>query len=181
MTDNDPFAAAQVPNPTAAAPAASNTPAPAMAGGAPDDPFALPSSVSTSDYPKFEELYGKLLVMQPTKLENVPDINNPGKMKDRMTTDVTVIDPMDPAKSRTYTDMYVSNAIVGKLKLMLPLRKMLVGVLRRGKSQQTPAGINTPEEVDAALAKNPRLSFAWFLEDPSPEQMNLIRAWYASK
>lgn len=167
----DPFAAAT----------ANTTTAPAAAGNGPDDPFAAPSSVSTSDYPSFEELFREVLVMQPTSVESVPDQFNQGKMKDRITADVTVINLENPAASKTYADMYISNAIAAKLKPLIPLRKMLVGTLLRGKSKQTPAGIETPEQVEEALKKNPRMSFAWFMQDATPEVMTQVRAWYEQK
>lgn len=148
------------------------------------DPFGQqPSEVKTSDYPGLESLDKHLLVIQPTKLETgLPDQFNPGKTKDRITADVTVIDRANPASSKTYRDMYLSQAaLIGQTKGFIDTRGMLLGVLRRHRSGQTPAGINTPDEVDAMLVKNPRASFAWKLADFTEDDKAKALAWYTSK
>lgn len=158
-----------------------STPAAANGGAVMDDPFAKPSDIKTGDYPKFEELVGKLLAIQPTLSEKVPSMNNDGKMVTRITADVTVIDRSDPASSRTYQDMYISNAIVYKLEPLISTRGLLLGSPYRGKSKLTPAGVETPEQVEAALVKNPRMSFAWLMHDPTPEDHAAAMTWYRSR
>lgn len=163
---NDPFAKASAGNPSAS------------------DPFGTkPSEVKTSDYPAMETLDRALLVIQPTKLETgLPNKFDPKKPKDRITADVTVIDRANPAASRTYTDMFISQgALIGQVKGFIPTKGMLLGTLRRHRSNLTPDGINTPDEVDKGVVANPRMSFAWKLADFTEEDKQVALAWFQAK
>jgi hypothetical protein len=148
------------------------------------DPFGQkPSEVKTSDYPSIEELYGKLIVIQPSKLERgLPNKFDSEKPRDRLTADVTVINVDNPKASETYRDMYFSQgAIIGQTKNLIDTKGMLLGTLRRHRAPQTPDGINTPDEVEAGLAKNPRMSFAWKLSDFTEDEKAKALEWYRSK
>ncbi len=170
----DPFAAAAT-----SAPASATATAPA--GSISDDPFAKPSDIKTNDFPKFEELIGELLVIQPTLSEKVPSMDDKSKMVTRVTADVTIVDLADPAGSRTVKDMYISNAIASKLVPLIETRGLLLGTPVRGKAKLTPAGFDTPEQIEAGLKKNPRMSFAWIMNDPTPEQHAAAMTWYRAK
>lgn len=179
----DPFAAAQVSTSTGAATAT-----------AVDDPFGVkPSEIKTSEYPTMDDLDGRIIVMQPTLAEKVAKPaqfgGKPGEMQDRITADVTVIDSASPKDSKTYADMYISQgALCGQLKGLVPVRGMLLGILRRHKAKGTPDGANTPDEVDAMLAKwvadgarGSKPQFAWKMADPNAEQKSKAIEWYRSK
>lgn len=156
------------------------------------DPFGQkPSEIKTSSYPGMDDLNGKLLVIQPTKLERVPDTfsKEAGAMKDRISADVTVIDVENPKKSETYTDMYISQgALVGQVKSLIATKGMLLGTLRRHRAKNTPDGYNTPDEVDkmisewiAAGAPGAKPQFAWKLADFTETEKSVALEWYRSK
>lgn len=93
-------APAAQPNPFAAAPAAQPLAAPQIANAvqsaqpmAPgDDPFSAPAPQAPRG-PRLRDLYGRLLLLVPTKLEiGVPNRLQPGTTQDRMTADVIVLD-----------------------------------------------------------------------------------------
>lgn len=170
----------------------SNDPfASASTGTASSDPFGQkPSEVKTSTYPTMDELDKHLLVVQPTKLETgLPDNFNPGKTKDRITADVTVIDRTDPTKSVTHKDMFISQgAFIGQLKGFIETKGLLLGVLRRHRSKNTPEGYNTPDEVDAMIqdwiakgARGNKPSYAWKLADFTEADKDQAMVWFRSK
>lgn len=163
----------------------SNDPfASASTGSARPDPFGQkPSEVKTSDYPSLESLDQAILVIQPTKIESgLPDKFNPGKTKDRITADVTVIDPAKPKSSVTHKDMYLSQgALIGQVKGLIETRGMLLGRLRRFPSSITPKHVTTPDETDAYLKNDPRGSFAWKLADFTQTEKDAAMEWYQSR
>lgn len=179
MTENDPFAAAQVSSTgTATATAV-------------DDPFGVKPSDIRSDFPKVEDFNGQLLVIQPTKFErDLPNnLGKAGDTQDRITADVTAIDLDDPKSSKTTVDLYISQgALVGQLKGLVPTRGMLLGVLRRHRAKNTPEGFNTPDEIEQMLkdwvangARGNKPFFAWKMSDPTDEQKAKAIEWYRSK
>lgn len=163
------------------------------------DPFGQkPSEIKTSSYPGMDDLNGKLLVIQPTKLERVPDTfsKEAGAMKDRISADVTVIDVENPKKSETYTDMYISQgALVGQVKSLIATKGMLLGTLRRHRAKNTPdttvttlTPVNDPDSVDkmisewiAAGAPGAKPQFAWKLADFTETEKSVALEWYRSK
>jgi hypothetical protein len=163
----------------------------ASAGPAGTDPFGQkPSEIKTSDYPSLEDLDRALLVIQPTKLETgLPDKFNPGNTKDRVTADVTVIDQANPAGSKTYREMYLSQgALIGQVKSFIPTKGMLLGTLRRHRAKNTPDGYNTPDEVDAMIkqwvangAKGNKPSFAWKLADFTEDEKRAALVWFQAQ
>lgn len=187
MTD-DPFAAAQ-------ATINGNTAAPAVSAGSTtlvDDPFSIkPSEIKTADYPALDDLDGRILVIQPTKLEkDLPNnLGKAGETRDRITADVTVIDPQNPEGSKTYEDMYLSQGwLIGQLKGLVATRGMLLGILRKNRAKTTPEGFNTPDEIDkmisdwvAAGARGNKPMFAWKMMDPSEADRQLALRWYRSR
>lgn len=108
MTTENPFAfndaqqpaeQAQQAAPAAAAPAPAATPAqpqqqaapPAQPAAGGDDPFSAPAPQSSR--PRVRDLYGRLLLVIPHKLEEgIPNRLQPGTTQDRMTADVIVLD-----------------------------------------------------------------------------------------
>lgn len=89
------------------APAAPSVPAPApnaapavATGGAPADPFGSASGedpfsgpAPRADRPRVRDMYGRLLLLIPHKLEEgIPNRLQPGTTQDRMTADVIVLD-----------------------------------------------------------------------------------------
>jgi hypothetical protein len=100
MTQVNPFAldtpAAPVAAPPApvAAPAAPAPAAPAAPTATYDnsDPFDAPAPQEPKG-PRIRDLYGRLLLIVPRKLEeNIPNTREAGKFQDRMTADVVVLD-----------------------------------------------------------------------------------------
>lgn len=98
MTQDNPFAMPETATPaTPAAPAQPVTP---PASAASDDPFGAPAPQAPKG-PRFRELYGRLLLIMPTKLEegiiSNQFRNDDGSpvIQDRMTADVIVLDGGD--------------------------------------------------------------------------------------
>lgn len=59
------------------------------------DPFADPI-IPPSTHPTVASFRGRLVMVTPKKTETVPDNLNPGKMVERVTADVTVVDGLGP-------------------------------------------------------------------------------------
>jgi hypothetical protein len=177
----------------------SNDPfASASAGAQSADPFGQkPSEIKTSDFPKMDELNGKLLVIQPTRLEKVPNrFGKEGDMQDRITADVTVIDLERPAASKTHADMFLSQgALVGQVKGFIPTKGMLLGTLRRHPAKGTPDAtpvtstpITGPDSVDLLIsewlsqgAPGTKPQFSWKLADFTNTEKDVALEWFRSK
>lgn len=86
----NPFALDTPPAPPTASPAPPAAPMPPVQPGG-DDPFAGPAPQQARG-PRVRDLYGRLLLLVPHKLETVPNRLRPGEMQDRMTADVIVLD-----------------------------------------------------------------------------------------
>lgn len=57
-----------------------------------EDPFATPQPIA-SEFPSAASFRGRLILIEPTKFERqIPKRNEPGKLEDRITATVTVID-----------------------------------------------------------------------------------------
>jgi len=147
------------------------------------DPFDDPGSSST--YPSFKQLRGRVLIVRPTKLEKgLPNTLQPGQTRDRMTADVVVLDG-DPITARLddddnetpfdeplvppfkLEDMYISgNKLISECKGKLP-------------AGDKPAGL-----VIGELTKLPPLKAgqkgAWSLKAATDEQKALGRKYLAS-
>lgn len=179
----DPFAAAQV----------SSTGAPGNTGDEVDPFGQKPSEIKLSDFPKMDDLYGKLLVIEATKLEKVAKSKEfggkDGETQDRVTADVTVIDLDNPSESKTYSDMYLSQqALVGQVKGLIAKRLPLLGVLRRTRAKNTPEGYNTPDEVDKCIenwikdgARGAKPQFSWKMTDYTDDQKAKALVWFRSR
>lgn len=170
----------------------------ATAGNTTADPFGQkPSEVKTSSFPTMEDLYGKLVVIQPTKLETgLPDPFNKDKTRDRVTADLTVIDVESPAKSVTHKDMYVSQgSLIGQIKGLIETRGMLLGKVRRFPARNSPdttpltgTTVNDPDSTDLLMAewlqagaKGNKPSFAWKLQDFTETEKSVALEWFRSK
>ena len=163
------------------------------------DPFGQkPSEVKTSSFPTMDELDGKLLVIQPTKNERVADkfSKEPNATRDRVTADVTVIDPASPKASVTHKDMYLSQgALVGQVKGFIENRGMLLGTLRKHPARNSPdvtpitaTPVIDPDSTDKLMAewlqagaKGNKPSFAWKLADFTETEKAAALEWYRSK
>ncbi len=157
-----------------------------MAANPSDDLFGRPTRGA---YPKLEELDGKLVLIQPSKVETVPGYKNVGTTE-RITADVTVIDEDDPASSETISDMYLSQrGLVPMLKRCLkPGNKPFV--LGRVAMSPTKDYKDDAEKAGGMAAlleswakkggKGEKPQFFWDLTDFTDEEANAARAWLAS-
>lgn len=190
----NPFATDTLPAPTvqpnpfaSAAPvAAVAAPAPVAASPAPDpfggaDPFSAPAPQAPRG-PRLRDLYGRLVLLVPTKLEiGVPNRLQPGTTQDRMTTDVIVLDggpiafggkpeatppvPHDKTAQLPHKTqgMYISSTgLISQCREALAKRAqgqpgMVLGRLGVGTAkevgQNAPWLLSLPTDADKALAR----------------------------
>lgn len=143
-----------------------------------DDPFGDP--IRTSSFPKIPELWGKLIMVEPIKIESVPKPasfgGKPGETQERLTADVTVIE-LDGTGTE-YPDMFISQTgIVRPAKMYLRDRKPMLGTVHfyptRDSKDQFPdrESIENDPEMKRWLQlvqKNPKAKapygYAWGME-----------------
>lgn len=170
-----------------------------FAGGAAtateDDPFGKPSR--SGNFPKVPQLFGKLVIIKPTKFEQVPKPpqfgGKPGETVERMTADVVVFDGDEVAE---YDSMYLSQAgIVGAAKRNYKAGKPTLGTVHMYPSKLSadkfPGGREEIEANAAMLAwvraaqddpeiKSP-YNMAWGLEPATPEESARAIAWWNNR
>jgi hypothetical protein len=148
----------------------------------PDDIFG-PASGSGGNFPKVEDLNGKLILLRPSKVEEVPKParfgGKPGETVTRLTADVTVF-PDGDGEPETFDDMYLSQVGIvnaGKRQLKPGGKPFVLGRVARvpskiGKEQ----GFTTTEEIEAGLkahfasnGKKEKPNFSFGLLDPTDE------------
>ena len=107
-------------------------------------------------YPKVEELEGKLVLLKPSKLEQVPKPRQfggqPGEMQDRLTSDCVVFE--DDGTYEVFDDMYFSQVGIvnpGKKALKPGAKPYVLGrVTMFPTADQKKAGVDTTEKLKAA-------------------------------
>jgi hypothetical protein len=149
------------------------------------------------DFPKIDELNGKLVLLTPSKQEEVAKPKDfggkPGETQTRITADVVVFDDNGEV-SAEYEDMYFSQVgIVNPCKRALKpgAKRFVLGVVARvpskiGKSQ---AGkFDSTEKIEAGLkdhfasnGKKEKHNFSWGLTDFSDEQGEAAKMYVLSK
>jgi hypothetical protein len=137
-------------------------------------------------YPKIDELNGKLVLLTPSKAEEVVKPKSfggkPGETQTRITTDVVVFNE-DGSVADTYEDMYFSQVgVVNACKRALKpgAKKFVLGRIARvpsdiGKKQ---AGkFDSTEKIEAGLKKHfasngkeEKPNFSWGLTDFTDEE-----------
>lgn len=180
-------ATAPAPTPTAnpfAGAAPAPTPAPDPFGGG--DPFSGPAPQQARG-PRLRDLYGRLLLLVPQKLEQgIPNRLQPGTTQDRMTADVIVLDgglisyggrpeatpPMPHDKTAAVPhrtpSMFISSAgLISQCREALARRAqgqpgMVLGRLTTGN------------------AKEPGQNAPWLLTPPTEEDKQAARQYLAS-
>lgn len=149
----------------------------------PEDLFG--SGSGGGKFPKVEELEGKLVLLKPYVIEQVPKPKDfggkPGEMKDRLTADCIVFNDED-GSYEVYEEMYFSQASfvsAGRKHLKPGAKPFIIGRIGKvpskiGKEQ----GFDTPEKIEAGLAEHFRTkgkalkpNFAWGMNDVSRDEM----------
>lgn len=147
-------------------------------------------------FPKVEELNGKLVLLEPSKAEEVPKPaqfgGKPGETQTRITADCTIFPDTADGEVEVHEDMYFSQVgIVNPCKRQLKpgAKGKVLGVIRRvpskiGKEQ----GFDTTEKIDEGLeahfasnGKKPKPNFSWGLEPFSDEQGQQAMAYIAKR
>jgi hypothetical protein len=150
--------------------------APPTAG---DDPFSGPAPQAPRG-PRVRDMYGRLLLVIPHKLETVPNRLQPGTMQDRMTADVILLDGPCPFGGRPeatppvphnqmadvphkISRMYLSQAgLISQCREALAKRTagqpgMVLGRLAVGDAkeagQNAPYLLTPPTEADKQVAR----------------------------
>lgn len=140
-------------------------------------------------FPKIDEFEHKLVLLKPSKVEQVAKPQRfggkPGEMQDRLTADVVVFDTDAGTWEEAAEDMYFSQVgIVGPCKKALKpnsTKPFVLGVVSKVPSKiGKDAGLDTPEKIYAAYdewrakvaagKKAEEPNYAWGLLDFSEEQ-----------
>jgi hypothetical protein len=147
-------------------------------------------------FPKIDEFEHKLIMLRPSKIEQVQKYQGkPGELQDRVTADVVVFDEKAGTWD-TVDDMYFSQVgIVNPCRKALKpgAKPMVLGVVSKVPSKQTKEmkpPLDTPEKVyegikawRAKIAKGENATepkFAWGLLDFSDEQGALAMKYLES-
>lgn len=157
------------------------------------DPFAQPSIGS---FPKVEDLEGKLLLIEPEKIERVrnrfakPD--DPDPMQDRATADVTVFE--EDGTWETHQSMYLSQAVLlGACRSALkpgnpPMILARLVKLATKASREALKIDDTPEAFAAARSewlkkggKGTEPKHVWVLQPHNEDDAVKARKYLASK
>lgn len=135
------------------------------------DPFGAPA-VIPSTYPSVQSFHGRLVLISPKRIEQVPNKQNPQKLDDRITADVTVVDGLGPVplwKDRVQTGAFLDGPdftgvyfgqtrIVKQLTPSIPSGMVLarIGLYKEGQpqGQGNPWGLVDPTEEDKQMARN---------------------------
>jgi hypothetical protein len=165
----------QAPAPAAAGPAAAPAQPAYVPGG--EDPFSGPAPQQARG-PRVQDLYGRLLLLVPHKLEEgIPNRLQPGTTQDRMTADVIVLDggtihyggapekvpPVPHTKSaepplRTPRQFISNSGLISQCRKALVRRQqgqidMVLGRLTRSTEGNKPYLLTPPTEADKAVAR----------------------------
>lgn len=135
-----------------------------------NNPFMQP--VSGGNFPKVEDLYSRLALLTPVKLETVPKQEKfGGGTQERYTTDVVVLDGGEFEFGElpyVIDGMYFSQGnIVGALKGAARKFTAVLGRIQRQPIKEDRPKFTTPEgnvdlvKFEQALASDRNLSFAW--------------------
>ena len=156
-----------------------------MAQSNTDDLFDQPTRGA---FPKVEDFDGRLLLFIPSKVED--GIKGKYGEQSRVTTDVVVLD--DPSgEIEKVDDLYISQkGLVSTLrKCLKPGNKPFVlGRLNMFPSKDSQADADAhPEGIRGVIAdwlkkggKGNKPPFSWGLDEFTPEDANLARAWIAA-
>lgn len=154
------------------------------------DPFDQPNA--GGQFPKLEDLEGKLVLIRPRLIQNVadrfhrPKAGEAQRMKDRATCDVTVFE--EDGSHRTHRGMYISQAgILPQLQTILddanPNKPFILGVIGDHPNKESKdKGILTREDLKAATAewvrkggKGDKPGYFWGLDQFTAEQAAVAR------
>jgi hypothetical protein len=154
------------------------------------DPFDQPTGGGS--FPKFEELEGKLTLIEPKLIQTVPDrfhrpkAGETQRTQERATCNVTVFE--EDGTHRTYRGMYISQgAIVGQLQEILdaknPNKPFILGVPGQLPNKASKdSGILTREALKTAHAewvrkggKGDKPGFFWGLDPFTADQAAVAR------
>lgn len=145
-------------------------------------------------FPKVEDFEGKLILIKPELIEEVPKPaafgGKPGETQERLTADVVVFE--DDGSYEVFNDMYLSQKTfvnAGKKALKPGAKPFILGRVGKvpssiGKNQ---AGkYDSREKIEAGLAewlrkggKGEKPNFAWGLDDYTPEDAVMAAKYVA--
>lgn len=137
------------------------------------DPFAEPASIP-SEFPSAASFKKRLVLLQPEKLElDVPNTLTPGKLEDRVTVTVTVVDgegdvqlcpqqvpsgvyvPGPVYKGVRFTQDRIVKALAPGRKFSAQMRLGRLDTFKPGPAKQgNPWGMEPPTEADKQVARD---------------------------
>lgn len=160
------------------------------------NPFMQPASAGERKFPSMDDLYSRLVLMTPQKLEVVPKKEeHGGGEQERYTTDVVVLDGghVEYGGEFDFGDlpceldgMYIFNTpIIGALKGAHRKHTAVLGRVWRVPVKANRDKYPTREAIQAALDNwrigMPKISFGWALGDFTQEDADLAMKYLDSK
>lgn len=144
------------------------------------DPFASPAPIP-SEFPTVASFRGRLVLIQPQKIESVPNnLGAPGAMQDRVTATVSVVDGQGPVpvfKNNVHTGQWLEGPSWSGVWLQAEvISKQLApnGQIAQGSMVLARIDTRTPGEI-------PRKGNPWGLIDPTEADKQLARDFLANR
>lgn len=144
------------------------------------DPFAAPAPIP-SEFPTVASFRGRLVLIQPQKIESVPNnLGAPGAMQDRVTANVSVVDGQGPVpvfKNNVHTGQWLEGPSWSGVWLQAEvISKQLApnGQISPGSMVLARIDTRTPGEI-------PRKGNPWGLIDPTEADKQLARDFLANR
>lgn len=144
------------------------------------DPFAAPAPIP-SEFPTVASFRGRLVLIQPQKIESVPNnLGAPGAMQDRVTATVSVVDGQGPVpvfKNNAHTGQWLEGPSWSGVWLQAEvISKQLApnGQITQGSMVLARIDTRTPGEI-------PRKGNPWGLIDPTEADKQLARDFLANR
>lgn len=153
-----------------------------------ENPFLQPTS--NIKFPKFEQLFGRLIILMPRKLEVVPKYKKPEETEERMTADLVVLDggPLndDDNLPLQFDGMWINQqSIVGSLKGCLQKGAPTLGRAYRFPTKDSAADYPTRQAIEAGLNEHfasrgasPKPAFTWRLEQYTQDELAIAMQWF---
>ena len=144
------------------------------------DPFAAPAPIP-SEFPTVASFRGRLVLIQPQKIESVPNnLGAPGAMQDRVTASVSVVDGAGPVpvfKNNVHTGQWLE----GPSWSGVWFQSEIIAKQLAPNGQVTPGSMVLARVDTRTPGEIPRKGNPWGLIDPTEADKQLARDFLANR